>query len=157
MLRTLLLAVVTATATLAALAQGGTLHHFRAPAPLDPAGHKAVWAVLLPLDERVQVSVWQDLVKLRTYAQPTVDELRAALDATGLGPFTWVPIAVPVVDPSVFNDFPQYIHTGNPTHDEQVLAAAKAAWFQAHPGALELYLQLVEQGQDPGRHAAPSE
>lgn len=157
MFRTLLLAILTATVTLPAMAQGGTLHHFRAPATLEQAGHKALWAALLPMDERMQVSVLQDLVKLRTYAQPSVDALKAALDATGLGPFTWEPLTPPVVDPSVFNDFPQYIDTGNPVHDEQVLAAAKAAWFQAHPSALELYLRLVEQGTAPGQHAAPSE
>lgn len=156
-MRSILLPLAFCLSILMAHAQSVVQHHFRAPSELDRAGHKAVWAVLLPLDEKVQVSISEDRVKLRSDQSLSVDVLRAALDATGLGPFSWELPPTPVVDRAVFNDFPQLVDTGDPAHDEQVLAAAKAAWLSTHTGALELYLHLVEQGEDPGVHAGSTE
>jgi hypothetical protein len=120
-------------------AQLTELHHFRAPQPLDRAAEKAVWSVLVPLDEHALMNVHGDLVKARVREGLGSEVLLNALNSTGLGPFQLVRPDVPTAGKDRFDDFPQLIDTGDPEQDEAELGRAKEAWFAANPGALELY------------------
>lgn len=140
-----------------AWAQEGTLHQFRAPQPLDRAAEKAVWTVLLIVDDQASISVFERLVKARVRSDIGSATLLEALNGTGLGPFEPIRPDVPTTDRISFDDFPQLIDTGDPDHDQTELGRAKEAWFAAHPGALEVYRTMLQQGLRPGSNAHPNQ
>jgi hypothetical protein len=144
MVRTLILSGLLCASIIDMCAQQRNSYEFRAEQNLSRAQHKAVYAVITPLDGSAHCNFSSTRFKVNVSTGVSGTTLLDALNLAGIGPVEWVRPPVVLLGKEAFNDFPMLIDTGDPAHDEAVHGAAKEAWFAANPGALELYRRQLE-------------